>query len=421
MGIFGRQCSMIWRKICYNPRMTHTEKIERAKAKLMLEHPYIGSVATLLELRHNTTEALTFNSDGVRLTYNDEYFEKAPLEEIEFALANGAMHAVLKHSERVHTRVGRIWQAASDLVVNSMLVKNGFALPPYAYYDTRFEGMYAEEIYDVLQDEMLRNDTRDEAETVSEDEQAEEPDKSDSDSDSHTEKSDQQKKSTDTTPQPASIEKHEVAEVDMLPEEQEAFLEQLFQKYKRQGNLPADLNIVIPEYFSHKVDWREMLYRYIASYAKSTYSFIPPNMKYLYRGIYLPSLSSDLLRIVIAVDTSGSIDETLLGTFLGEVSSIMQRYPNYEIDLITADAKIQSHRVFLPGEPLEYEVSGGGGTDFRPVFEYIDHYIDYPTLLLYFTDGQGTFPESEPGYDLLWVMPETREVPVGEVLVLEEH
>ena len=398
--------------------MTHTEKIEKAKAKLMLEHPYIGSVATVLELDNNT-EALTFSSNGISLKYNDEYFEKAPVDEIEFALANGAMHAVLKHSERISERAGRIWQAATDLVVNSMLVKNGFTLPPYVYYDERFEGMYAEEIYDVLRDEMISNDTRDEAEAVSEDEQAEEPDSSESDSD--REESDQQKESADTTPRPASAEESEAAEIDMLSEELKEFFEQIFQKHKRQGNLPEDLEMVVPEYFSHRVDWREMLYRYIASYAKSTYSFVPPNMKYLYRGIYLPSLSSDLLRIVIAVDTSGSIDEALLGTFLGEVGSIMQSYPNYEIDLITADAKIRSHRVFLPGEALEYEMSGGGGTDFRPVFEYIDSYIDYPTLLLYFTDGRGTFPETEPGYDLLWIMPEVQEVPLGEVLVLEEN
>jgi predicted metal-dependent peptidase len=143
-------------------------------------------------------------------------------------------------------------------------------------------------------------------------------------------------------------------------------------------------------------------------------------MKYLYRGIYLPSLSSDLLRIVIAIDTSGSVDESLLADFLGEVNSIMQAYPNYEIDVITADAKVQSHKVFLPGENLEYEVSGGGGTDFRPVFEYIDSYIDYPTLLLYFTDGMGTFPKNEAFYDVMWIMPEEKEVPFGEVMVLEK-
>jgi len=232
---------------------------------------------------------------------------------------------------------------------------------------------------------------------------------------------DRQKESADTTPKSASAKEYETVEVDMLSEELKEFFEQIFQKHKRQGNLPKDLNVVVPEYFSHKVDWREILYRYIASYAKSTYSFVPPNMKYLYRGIYLPSLSSDLLRIVIAIDTSGSIDEELLGTFLGEVASIMQSYPNYEIDLITADARVQSHKVFLPGEALEYEVSGGGGTDFRPVFEYIDKSIDYPTLLLYFTDGQGSFPQSEPGYDVLWLMPESLDVPFGEVLLIEAY
>jgi predicted metal-dependent peptidase len=162
-----------------------------------------------------------------------------------------------------------------------------------------------------------------------------------------------------------------------------------------------------------------MLYRYIASYAKSSFSFMPPNMKYLYRGIYLPSLSSDLLRIVISIDSSGSVDKGLLGLFLGEVESITQQYPNYEIDLIMADAKIQSHEVFLPGESLEYEIKGGGGTDFRPVFEYIDRHIDYPSLLIYFTDGLGTFPLQEPNYDLLWVMPERQDVPFGEVMLIE--
>jgi len=204
-----------------------------------------------------------------------------------------------------------------------------------------------------------------------------------------------------------------------LSEELKEQFEQMFQKLNRQGTLPQDLQFVIPEYFSHKVDWREFLYGHIAAYAKSTYSFVPPNMKYLYRGIYLPSLSSDLLRIVIAVDTSGSVDETLLSTFLGEINSIMQSYPNYEVDIITADAKIQSHKVFLPGESLEYKISGGGGTDFRPVFEYIDQQINYLTLLLYFTDGKGTFPKSEPSYDVMWVMPEELDVPFGEVMILE--
>ncbi|MCF6205498.1 MAG: VWA-like domain-containing protein [Sulfurovum sp.] len=398
--------------------MTPEEKIAKAKAKLMLEHPYIGSIATVLKLDDNK-ETLTFNSDGVSLKYNDEYFEKAPLDEIEFALANGAMHAVLKHTHRRHDRVGRIWQAATDLAVNSMLVKNDFILPPYVYYDERFEGMYAEEIYDILKDEMIYNQTLDDAEAPTPDDaQSEEgkegqPQNQEQNSQSPTE-------NTQTSP-PAeqfSLEEISKEEMEALQEELKEHFEQIFQKFNRQGELPKGMEILVPEYFSHKIHWRELLYRYIAEFAKSTYSFMPPNMKYLYRGICLPSLSSDLLRIVIAIDTSGSVDESLLGAFLSEVDGIMQSYGNYEIDLITADAKVQSHKVFLPGEMLDYTVSGGGGTDFRPVFEYIDREIDYPTLLLYFTDGMGTFPQNEPHYHVMWVMPEDKEVPFGEVLLL---
>jgi len=415
--------------------MTYLEKIEKAKARLMLDHPYFGTVAAALKLQQSDNIE-SFLSDGVHLQYNDEYFDNASVEEVEFALANGAMHTVLKHQSRAGERYEWLWQLATDYTINAMLVKNGLQLPERANFQERFEGMYAEEVYEMLRsdimneelsgDESLQEQAYDEQGKSNNDRVSQEgmeaPEdwnqkgdrprqgaKSDSFSSDNADKNEVQHKE-DEEP---------LEELQALQEELKEHFEQIFQKLNRQGTLPKDLKFVVPEYFSHKVDWRELLYGYIASYAKSTYSFVPPNMKYLYRGIYLPSLSSDLLRIVIAVDTSGSVDETLLSTFLGEVGSIMQSYPNYEIDLITADAKIQSHKVFLPGEALEYEVSGGGGTNFRPVFEYIDRQINYPTLLLYFTDGMGTFPELGPSYDVMWIMPEVKEVPFGEVMVFK--
>jgi len=396
--------------------MTHLEKIQKAKAKLMLEHPYFGTIASSLKLEENN-ELLTFLSDGEALRYNSEYLDRLDEAEVEFVMANGAMHAVLKHQDRSSGRTQWLWQTATDYVVNSMLVNNGMQLPEYANYEQKFNGMYAEEVYQMLRDEMM-NDSLGMEEQI---EQIMEGD------DVHNENITMQQDNvaspdaSDTMFDKENNDKEEYTSQapENLSEELKEQFEQMFQKLNRQGTLPQDLQFVIPEYFSHKVDWREFLYGYIAAYAKSTYSFVPPNMKYLYRGIYLPSLSSDLLRIVIAVDTSGSVDETLLSTFLGEINSIMQSYPNYEVDIITADAKIQSHKVFLPGESLEYKISGGGGTDFRPVFEYIDQQINYLTLLLYFTDGKGTFPKSEPSYDVMWVMPEELDVPFGEVMILE--
>ena len=398
--------------------MTYSEKITKAKARLMLDHPYFGTIASSLTLEKNN-EILTFTSDGVKMHYNSEYLDKLSVTEVEFVMANGAMHAVLQHTDRISNRTKWLWQTATDYVVNGMLVKNGMQLPQYANYESKFDGMYAEEIYEMLRAEMMDNtDHSMEQET----EQI-----TDAEDDVHAENitmhedlnSNPDAQDTKTEQNAEDKEEESSSKNDDLHEEMKEQFEQTFQKLKRQGNLPKELHLVVPEYFSHKVDWREFLYGYIAAHAKSTYSFSPPNMKYLYRGICLPSLSSDLLRIVVAIDSSGSVDQELLSTFMGEVSSVMQQYPNYEIDLITADAKIQSHRVFLPGEPLDYEILGGGGTDFRPVFEYIDRHIDYPTLLIYFTDGDGRFPEIEASYDVLWVMPDEVEVPFGEVVVLE--
>lgn len=399
--------------------MTYSEKITKAKARLMLEHPYFGTVASSLTLEKNN-DILTFTSDGVKMRYNSEYLDKLSIEEVEFVMANGAMHSVLKHHERLNGRTRWLWQTATDYVVNAMLVKNGMQLPEYAYFEQKFVGMYVEEVYEMLRAEMMDNtDHSMEQET----EQITDSDDTGVDNlhmqkehtpDINAEETEEEQNAEDKEEESTS------SQSDEKQEEMKEQFEQIFQKHKRQGNLPQNMHLVVPEYFSHKVDWREFLYGYIATHAKSTYSFSPPNMKYLYRGICLPSLSSDLLRIVVAIDTSGSVDEELLSTFMGEVSSVMQQYPNYEIDLITADAKIQTHRVFLPGESLDYEVSGGGGTDFRPVFDYIDKHIDYPTLLIYFTDGDGRFPEFEASYDVLWVMPDEVVVPFGEVVVLEE-
>ena len=414
--------------------MTYQEKIEKAKARLMLEHPYFGTIASALKLeKSDNIEA--FLSDGNSLQFNDAYFDAVGVEEVEFALANGAMHSVLKHEKRAGDRYEWLWQLATDYTINSMLVNNGLALPDRANFQERFEGVYAEEVYEILRseitdealsgDESLKEQACDEQGKTNKDHLSEEEKgmEEEMDHSGQPTSSSTQNKQSEFSDTPIKDQDRGEGESEMSPEEEkqmaEAFFEQLFKKMNRQGTLPKDLKFLVPRYFGHQIDWRETLYRYIASYAKSSFTFMPPNMKYLYRGIYLPSLSSDLLRIVVAIDSSGSVDEGLLGLFLGEVESITQQYPNYEIDLITADAKIQSHEVFLPGESLLYEIKGGGGTDFRPVFEYIDRYIDYPTLLIYFTDGLGTFPTQEPSYDLLWVMPESQDVPFGEVMLIE--
>ncbi len=356
------------------------EILEKAKAKLMLEHPYFGSIASVLEIKSND-DIESFSSDGEHFEYNDEYLTTLTLQEVEFALANSAMHYALSHKNRINKREDWLWQLATDYSINSMLVKNDMFPPERINLDTRFDGLYAEEIYAILESEI------DEKEYTQQEE-----------------KFQQSKKEQISQDDKESID--------------EEFLNQLNQKIKDQGELPKDFKRFFPELFADTIDWRAELHRYLNVHAKEDYQFFPPNKKYIHQGFALPSLKSELLKIVVAIDTSGSIDTDLLAIFFSHFQSIMESFKSYEINLIECDAKIQEHRVFYPGDLIEYKAVGGGGTDFRPLFEYVDREIPDAKIVIYFTDGFGTFPQFRPLHDTLWVMPQEIEVPFGEVLEL---
>jgi len=355
-------------------------KINQAKSRLMLNNPYFGTIASSIKIeRVDSIES--FVSDGISLKYNSNYFDDLEVEDIEFALANGAMHIVLAHQSRANGRYSSLWQLASDLVVNNLLIKNGFNLPDRVNYQDRFIDSYVEEVYDTLLSEVDEDFFDDES------------------------KNNKSKTKTDVNKDRENI-------ID------KEFLNQLFDKLESHSQLPKGLNYLLPAQYSNSIDWKTELYRYISSYDKSTFSFFPPNMKYLYRGIYIPALKSNLLHIVVAIDTSGSIDDDRLSLFLGELQSIVEQYPNYQIELILADDKIQSHDTFLTGEKITVEIKGRGATSFKPVFEYIDNYIYNPTVLIYFTDADGIFPTSSPHYDTLWIVDKIVTVPFGDTIIM---
>lgn len=366
------------------------KKLEIAKSRLMIEHPYFGTLASALKFAKNDNiEA--FMCEGDTYMYNDTYLETLSDSELAFTLANAAMHQALYHDSRQSKRMGWMWYLATDYAINALLVENGLSLPHKVNFDNRFEGQYAEEIYETLRTEIM-DDTLHENE--------EEGD-SDSDSESTEEKS-TQKISSD---------------VDKEAEEAyERFLEQVTKKLEKQGDLPKGIEHLLELNMTSRIPWRDTLYRYVNTHAKSDYRFFPPNMKYLYLGFALPAIYGEELHIAVAIDTSASVDKALLEQFLAELGEIMQVFPNYKIELIECDAKIQQHSTLYPTQPLQAEVKGGGGTDFRPVFDMLEEEMYAVKFLLYFTDGMGKFPVYLPRIDTLWVMPEAVEVPFGEVL-----
>ena len=101
-----------------------------------------------------------------------------------------------------------------------------------------------------------------------------------------------------------------------------------------------------------------------------------------------------------------------------EFKTIMQNFPSVKIELIIADAKVHAHHTFQGGERMDFKLKGGGGTDYRPTFDYVEANLPMTTMLLYFTDGEGSFPRIPPNYEVLWALSRTAKMPFGRALVV---
>ncbi|MCK5050820.1 MAG: hypothetical protein KAS53_03700 [Candidatus Cloacimonetes bacterium] len=119
--------------------------------------------------------------------------------------------------------------------------------------------------------------------------------------------------------------------------------------------------------------------------------------------MYLPSLNTPTLgTIVVIVDTSGSVSQKELDTFASELHAILSIYPGTEIRVIYVDTKV-AHTQTIDIYDFKLHAKGGGGTDFKPGFEYIEQEAVMPSCVIYFTDGWcDSFPK-EPDYPTLWI------------------
>jgi predicted metal-dependent peptidase len=191
-----------------------------------------------------------------------------------------------------------------------------------------------------------------------------------------------------------------------------------------QGSMPAGSERLVETVKQASVDWRSVLRRFLQEVARTDYSWVQPNRRYIAQGMYLPSLySKEIGPMVVAIDTSGSIDNTLLSIFGAEFESAVKEMQPRRVHAMYCDARIQGIDTFEQGEPVELNPRGGGGTSFVPVFDELDKLEDKPVCVVYLTDLFGDFPKDDHGVPTLWVTPSRyaqKAVPFGEIVPVEE-
>ena len=150
--------------------------------------------------------------------------------------------------------------------------------------------------------------------------------------------------------------------------------------------------------------------------------------------------TKQIKEFVVAIDTSGSTSGDLVQTFVKKTYNILKQtesfFTRFNLHIVQCDAEIQEAvKITCQQEFDNYiqsmTIKGLGGTDFRPVFSYVDELIanhEFVNLkgMIYFTDGFGTFPSKQPPYDVAVVYVdegyENPEVPVWAIkLVLQSE
>lgn len=393
--------------------MTPQDKISKALIKLLLHNPFFATLLLRLRMVEDNTQPTGY-TNGVRIGYNSKWVESISFEETMGFLVHEAYHLILMHDIRRNHRDAVKWNHACDYAINLDLLDRNFQLPTGGLVNDKFKDMTADAIYNLLPEQQGMpqwGEVRDQP--------------GPGDDDDGEGKSGKNGKGNGK-PMPVSQ-----SERNFQEQQRKMELEKARQSAKRAGKLPAGMNRLIDDILAPKLDWRVVLRRFVSAYARNDYAWYPPNRRFVHMGLYLPSLrSNEIEKIVLAIDTSGSLSQKELAQFAGELNSILEEVDT-TLEVMYCDAKLHGRRdaeVYEPDTfrrddlPLRLEMRGGGGTSFRPPFEWLEEQGIVPTCFIYLTDMWcHDFPEPEPEYPVLWIQSGDydNDPPFGELLSLE--
>ncbi len=355
--------------------MEAMQKMTKARAGLILDSPFFGSLALRLTLKQDDT-CKTAWTDGITIGFNDTYINGLSLEESKGLLAHEVMHIACAHHCRRGQRDSERWNIATDYAINDILHNSGFKLPKGVLLGI-YKDLNAEKIYSQLPNEPKENKK----------------------GNSRDNEFGEVRDLPGSSPGQPSTK----AEKKQAEQNSKVAVNQAVRQAKSAGGLSDGLDRFIKDVLTPLVDWKHILRTFIQVNAKNDYSWSPPNRRYVHQGLYLPSLRSEEIdNIVIAVDTSGSVNVDVLNQFSSEISSILEEYDT-TITVIYCDTMVQGVDTFNRQDlPLQMVPIGGGGTNFKPPFEYVDENGLNPACFIYLTDLQcHRFPEV-PNYPVLW-------------------
>ena len=343
------------------------DKIIVARVGLLLRHPFFGNMATRLKVIDATEWCATAATDGRALYYNRNFFEDLTNKQVEFVIGHEILHNVFDHLGRNEGRNRKVFNIAADYCVNGQLIRDHIGEQPPKipiFHDPQHYGKSAEQVYDELMEKY-------------DDESLEALGKL---LDEHI---DWDKDGENGRPQYTKEELKAIRD-----EVREATIQAA--NAAGAGNTPAGVARLIKDLTEPKINWRQYLRQQIQSLIKSDYSFTRPNRKGWALGAILPSLKNEeTIDICVGMDMSGSITDVMGKDMLTEIKGIMDEYKDFKVKIWCFDTAVYNEQDFdsYENEIENYELKGGGGTEFMANWTYMKEHDIVPKKFIMFTDG----------------------------------
>jgi predicted metal-dependent peptidase len=417
---------------------TASDKVAAATTTIILDHPFFASLLLGMK-RIEDPSVPTACTNGVVIKYNPDFIDSLTESQVAGLLVHEVLHPALGHLHRLpRTTEGNI---AGDYAINNFLDNynnsekvSRLELPDGGCLDHSFDEMSAEQILAELRRRKPPEPPQPDLPTPPEGDkpQGDGEGKGDGEPQPGDAPDSKGKGKPDDPNAPRTKEQggwgefeDQAAGDDMTPDEMNSEWErrviQAATAAKMQGKVPDCIEALISDMVNAKVPWQQVLNRFVEETSYNDYSWNNPDRRFLPDDIVLPDLHDETLgEIVVAVDTSGSIYGVpeVVGSFQNEINSLIDRCKPSKLHVVQCDARITDVKEYTDGQPIELTLRGGGGTDFRPVGEYINQHGINPRVCIYLTDLEGSFPEVPWPFPTLWCVynNENLAAPFGDTI-----
>jgi predicted metal-dependent peptidase len=394
--------------------------IRKAISILVGGAPFEASVLSTMTLTPEESIDTAATDCVAKVIYNPAFFAGLDDDTAATVLAHEAWHKAMLHHLRRGARDQSLWNMAADFVINGELRRRGFRfnLPgapadiatccdmlagkrppqqfPYLFDGSVGPDVSAEQVYDRLAAACARS-----------------PGASGSGSGSGSALSDRALNGLDVVmdSQESGAAQRVVVEVAAAAAAAKAM-----------GAVSALVERTVGEAMRPRADWRRVLASVLTtaqSRVAEERSWARPHRRSPAPVIMPSRRRAPAGELALVVDTSGSISDALLGAFEACIRDICSQTSPEKVHVIYCDSAVNRTETVDDPRDIVLRPCGGGGTDFRPPFDWLAASGIRPSAVVYFTDGYGTFPTKPPAYPVVWAFTTDCKAPWGRAVRVE--